>query len=43
MVDGGIDPMAIPASVGDTLQITVFRQGLIFEMQARAVPDGSPP
>jgi len=43
MVGGGVDPIAVPASVGDTLEITVFRQGLIFELMVRAVPERIPP
>jgi uncharacterized protein YjdB len=43
MVDGGVDPIAIPASVGDSLEIAVFRQGVLFEMKTRTVPDRTPP
>ena len=43
MVDGGLDPLPIPASVGDTLVITTFRQTMIFERVEREVPDREPP
>jgi Tol biopolymer transport system component len=43
MVNGGVDPIAIPASVGDNLEITVFRQMIIFERTTRPVPDSKPP
>jgi len=43
MVGGGVDPIAVPASVGDTLEITVLRQTLVFELTARAVPEEAPP
>ncbi len=43
MVNGGLDPLPIPASVGDTLVITTYRQALIFERVEREVPDREPP
>jgi Tol biopolymer transport system component len=43
MVDGGLDPIPVPASIGDTLVITTYRQGLIFTQIVREVPDGIPP
>ena len=43
MVDGGLDPVPIPASIGDTLVITTYRQAIIFERVEREVPDGQPP
>lgn len=43
MLDGGLDPVPVPASVGDTLIITTYRQTLIFERVEREVPDRNPP
>lgn len=43
MTGGGLDPIAIPASIGDTLVITTFRKGIIFELTAREVPERKPP
>jgi Tol biopolymer transport system component len=39
MVDGGLDPIPIPASVGEFLQISTFRDGLVFERFEREVPN----
>jgi len=43
LVDGGLDPIAIPASVGDTLVITTFRNGAGREARAHEVPARKPP
>jgi hypothetical protein len=43
MIDGGLDPIPIPASIGDTLVITTYRDGIILELFARAVPERIPP
>ncbi len=43
MVDGGLDPVPVPASIGDTLVITTYRQGIIFERVEREVPERNPP
>ncbi len=43
MVDGGLDPIPVPASIGDTLVITTYRQGIIFESVEREVPERNPP
>ncbi|MCL7978255.1 MAG: Ig-like domain-containing protein, partial [marine benthic group bacterium] len=43
MMDGGLDPLPIPASVGDTLVITTYRQTMVFELVEREVPDRKPP
>jgi hypothetical protein len=43
VVDGGLDPVPVPASIGDTLVITTYRQGIIFERVEREVPERNPP
>jgi len=43
MVDGGLDPIFVPASVGDTLVITTYRRATIFERVEREVPERNPP
>ena len=43
VVDGGVDPMAISALVGDSLEISVFREDQLLEVKARIVPDRIPP
>ena len=43
MMEGGLDPLAVPASIGDTLVITTYRQGIIFERVEREVPERNPP
>jgi Tol biopolymer transport system component len=41
--DGGLDPVPVPASIGDTLVIVTYRQGLIFSSEEREVPERNPP
>jgi hypothetical protein len=43
IVDGGVDPVGIAASVGDTLQITIQLQGQPVSSTSRVVPRKSPP
>jgi hypothetical protein len=43
MSDGGLDPLPIPATIGDTLVISTYRDGIILELYARAVPERKPP
>lgn len=43
MTNGGLDPIAIPASIGDTLLITTFRRGVELSLTARTVPERKPP
>ena len=43
IVDGGVDPVAIPASVEDTLEIVVLAGGLPRWVTAALVPPESPP
>lgn len=38
MVDGGFDPIAIPAGVGDTVEITIRAGAVVLATIARAVP-----
>ena len=41
--DGGVDPFPVPASVADTLLITIFREGVEIESGMAVVPRGIPP
>ena len=43
MTDGGLDPLPVPASIGDTLEIATYRDGLVLELFAREVPERKPP
>ncbi len=43
MIDGGLDPIAIPAAIGDTLLISTFRDGAVSDLRARTVPERKPP
>ncbi len=43
MSDGGLDPLPIPATIGDTLVISTYRDGIVLELYARAVPERKPP
>ncbi len=43
MIDGGVDPISIPASVGENLLITMFSDGFSLRTEEKTVPDGSPP
>ncbi len=43
MVDGGVDPIAISASVGERLRVTTFRRGSPDEIEEKEVPDDNPP
>jgi hypothetical protein len=44
-MDGGVDPIPVPSSVGDTLQITVTGSAgaEVFEDITRVIPDEEPP
>ena len=43
MVNGGLDPISVPASVGDTLVITTYRQAIILESVEREIPERNSP
>ncbi len=43
VVDGGVDPIPIPASVGDTLTIIILLGGAPIADERRIVPDENPP
>lgn len=43
VLDGGFDPIAIPATVGDVLEVTMFREAVPIESEERVVPDRRPP
>lgn len=43
VIDGGFDPVALSANVGDTLEVTITRSGSGTIMAAQAVPAGRPP
>jgi len=43
MVEGGVDAIPIPASVGDELEITILRSGLVIMRMMVPVPVESPP
>jgi Tol biopolymer transport system component len=43
LIDGGLDPVPVPAAVGDTIVITIFRRGEQLEATAREVPPRKPP
>jgi TolB protein len=38
MVDGGLDPVPVPAAVGDTIEISILQGGTVVEQLFRAVP-----
>lgn len=43
VVDRGLDPVPIPAEVGDVLVVSVFRSGILLLRGERIVPPGRPP
>jgi len=43
MSNGGLDPLPIPATIGDTLFVATYRGGIILELYAREVPERKPP
>lgn len=43
VIDGGLDPVAVPAMEGDTLDVTVFQQALPLIHLRRPVPRRRPP
>jgi len=43
VADGGVDPIAIPALVGDSLEIAIFQQHQLLAMKTRIVPPRTPP
>ncbi len=43
VLDGGLDPLSIPASPGDSLRITVLAHDQTLRTYARIVPDRHPP
>lgn len=43
MIEGGFDPIPVPASVGDELEITVFSSGTVIMRMMVSVPAERPP
>jgi len=43
MVDGGLDPIAIPASIGDSLLIDLFSGAVLLTEDYAIVPEEDPP